>query len=58
VARLLRDRGRTAWALRGGVAGWIHAGLPTETRTVEAKRAAEGICPDCGLPLAQHTPNT
>jgi len=51
---MLRERGRAAWALRGGVAAWVHAGLPTETRAVEALRTPEGICADCGLPLAQH----
>ena len=23
MARILRDRGQAAWALRGGVAGWV-----------------------------------
>jgi len=51
---MLRSTGRRAWAIRGGVAGWIHAGLPTETREVETQRAPEGVCPECGLPYAEH----
>ena len=28
--------------------------LPIETRAVELAKTAEGVCPDCGLPLSQH----
>jgi hypothetical protein len=51
---MLREQGQEAWALRGGVASWIRAGLPTETRALEAQHAAAQVCPECGQPLGQH----
>ena len=65
MAQFLREQGRRAYALRGGLVGWEEAGYPLEPKRAEVGRAAaaqrapgtEGgadVCPDCGRPLASH----
>lgn len=40
--------------MRGGVAAWRKAGLPTVTREEQAMTQLADLCPDCGKPAADH----
>jgi hypothetical protein len=57
VALDLRRRGYRAYALAGGLAGWLEAGLPIEPKRAERGRALADICPECGQSLAAHVPD-
>jgi 3-mercaptopyruvate sulfurtransferase SseA len=54
VAQFLRSQGYQAYALLGGLGGWLDAGLPVEAKTAEQQRAVSDVCPECGQPLATH----
>jgi 3-mercaptopyruvate sulfurtransferase SseA len=55
VAQFLRQQGRQAWALRGGLAAWRAARLPMEGKAVTPAPAADEECPDCHEEVAEHT---
>ena len=55
MAQELRGHGYRAYALAGGLDGWLEAGLPTEPKQAERGRTLADICPECGQPLAEHT---
>lgn len=54
MARYLREQGLEAYALRGGLNGWVQAGYPTEPKSVEAKDVAPDVCPVCGRAMGAH----
>ncbi len=54
MAQFLREQGYQAYALHGGLAGWLDAGYPTEPKTAERGRTVEDVCPDCGQAMGAH----
>jgi len=54
VAQFLRQQGRDAWALRGGLAAWRAAGYPMEPKAVTAPVPQHEDCPDCDQPVERH----
>ena len=54
MAQLLREQGRRAYALEGGLQAWYDAGLPLEPKAAERGRRVADVCPDCGQPLSTH----
>ena len=54
MAQMLRDRGREAWAIAGGLAAWRRAGLALEPKDVEMDRTPAAICPLCHRPMSEH----
>ena len=56
IAHFLRNHGRQAWALRGGLAAWRTAGYPMEAKAPVPARtpAADEDCPDCDQEVASH----
>jgi 3-mercaptopyruvate sulfurtransferase SseA len=54
VAQFLRDQGYRAFAISGGLHGWVQAGLPTETKEREQSRTVADVCPECGQALSAH----
>ena len=54
MAQALRNQGYRASALVGGVEGWVDAGYPTEPKRSERGRTVSDVCPECGLPIAEH----
>ena len=57
MAQELRARGYRAYALAGGLDGWLQAGFPIEPKQAERGRALADICPECGESLAAHVPD-
>ncbi|HEY3110345.1 MAG TPA: hypothetical protein VGL23_16410 [Chloroflexota bacterium] len=54
MAQFLREQGRRAYALAGGLVGWEEADYPLEPKSAEQGRTVADVCPDCGRPLASH----
>jgi rhodanese-related sulfurtransferase len=54
IAQFLRNHGRQAWALRGGLAAWRIAGYPMESKAASAPPSADAECPDCEEEVAAH----
>jgi rhodanese-related sulfurtransferase len=56
IAQFLRNHGRQAWALRGGLAAWRTAGYAMEPKAPTPARvpAATEDCPDCEQDVATH----
>ena len=54
MAQALRGQGYRAYALLGGLEGWLEAGYPIEPKPAERGRTVAEVCPDCGQPLAGH----
>jgi 3-mercaptopyruvate sulfurtransferase SseA len=54
VAQFLREQGYEAFALKGGYQGWKAAGYPLEPKEVEEATTMADVCPECGLPMADH----
>ena len=56
IARYLRNHGRQAWALRGGLAAWRTAGYPMEDKAITPARvpSAHEDCPDCEQDVGSH----
>jgi len=56
IVHFLRNHGRQAWALRGGLAAWRTAGVPMEPKAATPARvpSADEDCPDCDQDVAQH----
>jgi len=54
VAHFLRQQGRDAWVLRGGLATWRGAGYPMEPKAVTAPLPHDADCPDCEQPIEEH----
>lgn len=54
MVQLLRDRGRRAWVIAGGLAAWRRAGLPLEPKDAEIERTPSEVCPYCHQPLSAH----
>ena len=56
IAHFLRNHGRQAWALHGGLASWRTAGYPMEPKAPSPARvpAADEDCPDCDQEVATH----
>ncbi len=56
IATFLRNHGRQAWALRGGLAAWRTSGFAMEPKAPTPARvpSADEDCPDCDQDIAQH----
>ena len=56
IAHFLRNHGRQAWALHGGLAAWRTAGYPMESKATTPARAPspEDDCPDCEQDVKSH----
>ncbi len=54
MAQFLRQQGRDAWALKGGLAGWRGRGYAMEPKAVTAPLPHDADCPDCEQPVEQH----
>ena len=54
VAQFLRQQGRQAWALRGGLAAWRAAQYPMESKHAGHAPGPEEECPDCHEEVGAH----
>lgn len=54
MAQFLRQQGRNAWALRGGLAAWRAAGYPMVGKHAEHGPMPEAECPDCHEEVKEH----
>jgi hypothetical protein len=54
VAQFLRQQGRQAWALRGGLAAWRAAQYPMQSKHADHAPGPEEECPDCHEDVAAH----
>ncbi|HET9847768.1 MAG TPA: hypothetical protein VFR68_04345 [Candidatus Dormibacteraeota bacterium] len=54
MAQFLRQQGRPAWALRGGLAAWRAAGYPMEAKAATPAPATDEECPDCHEHVGAH----
>ncbi len=56
IANFLRNHGRQAWALRGGLAAWRTSGFAMEPKAPTPARvpSADEDCPDCDQDVAEH----
>jgi len=56
IAHYLRNHGRQAWALHGGLAAWRTAGYPMEEKATTPARvpSVDEDCPDCDQEVAAH----
>ena len=56
IAHFLRNHGRQAWALHGGLAAWRTAGYPMEDKETTPARvpSVDEDCPDCDQDIGSH----
>jgi rhodanese-related sulfurtransferase len=56
IAHFLRNHGRQAWALRGGLAAWRTAGYPMDAKATAPARvpSVDEDCPDCDQEVGSH----
>ena len=54
MAQFLRQQGRQAWALRGGLAAWRAAQYPMASKHADHAPGPEEECPDCHEEVAAH----
>ena len=56
IAHFLRNHGRQAWALNGGLAAWRTAGYPMEDKATIPARvpSVDEDCPDCDQEVGSH----